>query len=382
MSTTVPPEAGSAPAGNSPQLRRTALYEEHVRLGARLTDFGGWEMPLHYGSQIEEHHGVRRDAGMFDVSHMLTLDLRGCRRGRFCGSCSANDVEQADCARKGALLLPAARGRRRPRRPDRLFPRRKTGSGWWSMRAPPTRTWPGSCAARPPQSGAGGAAAARSRHARRAGTACPRAAFGKHGRKRALDTEATRGVSGGAVSASCSSLAPATPARTDSRLMLPRNAGRGTVAGLARWRGRALRAGRPRHVAAGSGNESLRAGHGRVRHPVRGRAGLDGGDAGRASVHRPRCAALAHAAFPDCSGWCCATRACCGRIKSCAACTGPARSPAEPSRLRWRRSIALARVPTACRPGERVEVEIRERWLQAEIVKYPFVRMGRSLLPA
>jgi aminomethyltransferase len=45
-------------------------------------------------------------------------------------------------------------------------------------------------------------------------------------------------------------------------------------------------------------------------------------------------------------------------------------------------SIALARVPTACRPGERVEVEIRERWLQAEIVKYPFVRMGRSLLPA
>ncbi len=45
-------------------------------------------------------------------------------------------------------------------------------------------------------------------------------------------------------------------------------------------------------------------------------------------------------------------------------------------------SIALARVPPACRPGERIEVEIRERWLQAEIVRYPFVRMGRSLLPA
>ena len=45
-------------------------------------------------------------------------------------------------------------------------------------------------------------------------------------------------------------------------------------------------------------------------------------------------------------------------------------------------SIALARLATGCSPGERVEVEIRERWLQAEIVKYPFVRMGRSLLPA
>src|SRR5262249_47395649 len=45
-------------------------------------------------------------------------------------------------------------------------------------------------------------------------------------------------------------------------------------------------------------------------------------------------------------------------------------------------SIALARMPMACRRGDRVEVEIRERWLQAEIVKYPFVRMGRSLLPA
>ena len=57
--------------------RRTALYELHISAGARMVDFGGWDMPVNYGSQIEEHHAVRRDAGMFDVSHMCTLDLRG-----------------------------------------------------------------------------------------------------------------------------------------------------------------------------------------------------------------------------------------------------------------------------------------------------------------
>ena len=50
--------------------RRTPLYDLHVGLGARMVDFGGWDMPVNYGSQIEEHHAVRRDAGVFDVSHM------------------------------------------------------------------------------------------------------------------------------------------------------------------------------------------------------------------------------------------------------------------------------------------------------------------------
>ena len=58
-------------------LKRTALYEAHLAAGARLVDFGGWEMPLHYGSQIEEHHAVRRSAGAFDVSHMLATDVSG-----------------------------------------------------------------------------------------------------------------------------------------------------------------------------------------------------------------------------------------------------------------------------------------------------------------
>jgi len=57
--------------------RRTPLFELHQRLGARIVDFGGWDMPVHYGSQIDEHHAVRRDAGMFDVSHMRVVDVVG-----------------------------------------------------------------------------------------------------------------------------------------------------------------------------------------------------------------------------------------------------------------------------------------------------------------
>ena len=49
---------------------RPRLYERHIALGARMVDFGGWSMPLQYSSQIEEHLAVRRDAGVFDVSHM------------------------------------------------------------------------------------------------------------------------------------------------------------------------------------------------------------------------------------------------------------------------------------------------------------------------
>src|SRR5690606_33571854 len=57
--------------------KRTPLYDRHLAAGARMVDFGGWDMPLHYGSQIEEHHQVRRDAGMFDVSHMAVVDATG-----------------------------------------------------------------------------------------------------------------------------------------------------------------------------------------------------------------------------------------------------------------------------------------------------------------
>ena len=57
--------------------QRTPLYQTHVDLGAKMVDFGGWDMPVNYGSQVDEHHQVRQDAGMFDVSHMLSIDIRG-----------------------------------------------------------------------------------------------------------------------------------------------------------------------------------------------------------------------------------------------------------------------------------------------------------------
>jgi len=73
-------------------LQRTPLAETHVAAGARMVDFGGWDMPLAYGSQLEEHHAVRRDAGMFDVSHMLNADVAGPQATEFLQRLVANDV--------------------------------------------------------------------------------------------------------------------------------------------------------------------------------------------------------------------------------------------------------------------------------------------------
>lgn len=72
--------------------RRTPLYDLHVGLGARMVDFGGWDMPVNYGSQIEEHHAVRQHAGIFDVSHMCVIDAKGPRVRDFFSRLIANDV--------------------------------------------------------------------------------------------------------------------------------------------------------------------------------------------------------------------------------------------------------------------------------------------------
>src|SRR3569833_1840431 len=74
--------------------KRTPLYDTYVAAGAKMVDFGGWDMPLHYGSQIEEHHQVRRDAGMFDVSHMTIVDLRGERVQDFLRYLVANNINK------------------------------------------------------------------------------------------------------------------------------------------------------------------------------------------------------------------------------------------------------------------------------------------------
>jgi len=80
--------------------RRTPLYDIHVAAGARMVDFGGWDMPVGYGSQIEEHHAVRRDAGMFDVSHMCAVDLRGAGVRPLLLRLLANDVGRLAAAGK------------------------------------------------------------------------------------------------------------------------------------------------------------------------------------------------------------------------------------------------------------------------------------------
>jgi len=74
--------------------QRTPLYDTHIAAGAKMVDFGGWEMPLHYGSQLEEHHQVRRDAGMFDVSHMVISDFKGDRVRDFLKILVANNVDK------------------------------------------------------------------------------------------------------------------------------------------------------------------------------------------------------------------------------------------------------------------------------------------------
>jgi len=74
--------------------KKTILNDSHRALGARMVDFGGWDMPISYGSQIEEHHAVRTDAGMFDVSHMTVVDLRGPRTREFLRYLLANSVDK------------------------------------------------------------------------------------------------------------------------------------------------------------------------------------------------------------------------------------------------------------------------------------------------
>ncbi|KAA6133190.1 glycine cleavage system aminomethyltransferase GcvT [Cupriavidus cauae] len=75
-------------------LQATPLNAIHRALGARMVDFGGWDMPVNYGSQIEEHHAVRSDAGMFDVSHMCVVDLTGPNTRAFLRGLLANNVDK------------------------------------------------------------------------------------------------------------------------------------------------------------------------------------------------------------------------------------------------------------------------------------------------
>ncbi|SJM36547.1 Aminomethyltransferase [Psychrobacter pasteurii] len=73
-------------------LQRTPLYQSHVDNNGKIVDFSGWELPIHYGSQIDEHEAVRTDAGMFDVSHMVITDVEGAQAKAWLQKLLANDV--------------------------------------------------------------------------------------------------------------------------------------------------------------------------------------------------------------------------------------------------------------------------------------------------
>ncbi|WP_332858784.1 glycine cleavage system aminomethyltransferase GcvT [Janthinobacterium svalbardensis] len=81
-------------------LKATPLNNAHRALGARMVDFGGWDMPVNYGSQIEEHNAVRGDAGMFDVSHMCVVDIEGPNVRAFLRGLLANNVDKLQVSGK------------------------------------------------------------------------------------------------------------------------------------------------------------------------------------------------------------------------------------------------------------------------------------------
>lgn len=92
-------------SNNTETGKRTPLFETHQQQGGKIVDFGGWDMPLHYGSQIEEHRAVRQSAGIFDVSHMTIVDVTGPDAQVYLRWLLANDV--ARLTMPGAALYSA-----------------------------------------------------------------------------------------------------------------------------------------------------------------------------------------------------------------------------------------------------------------------------------
>jgi len=81
--------------------QHTPLYSLHIEAGAKFVDFAGWDMPIHYGSQLDEHRAVRKSAGMFDVSHMTVIDLHGNDVTQFLRMLLANDIAKLKIPGKG-----------------------------------------------------------------------------------------------------------------------------------------------------------------------------------------------------------------------------------------------------------------------------------------
>src|SRR5437870_4795719 len=91
-------------------LKRTALYEEHQKLGARLVEFGGWEMPVQYTSISDEHQAVRNKGGIFDIAHMGEVWVQGGAAQEFLNYVLTNDIRKLTPGNGQYTLMPNDRG--------------------------------------------------------------------------------------------------------------------------------------------------------------------------------------------------------------------------------------------------------------------------------
>ena len=233
-------------------------------------------MPVNYGSQIDEHHAVRRDAGMFDVSHMRVVDLEGAGARDFLRYALANNVDKLKMPGKALYSCLLRRRRRRARRPDRLFPargflpprrqRRHRRQGHRVARARCSRERAPRLTLTPRDDLA--MIAVQGPQARAQGLA---GAARQRGGDRGARSRSTRASP--TAAASTSSRAPATPARTASRSLLPATRAARLWHALAAAGVQAVRPRRARHAAPRGRHESLRPGHGRDGHR-RSKSGL------------------------------------------------------------------------------------------------------------
>ena len=356
---------------------RTPLYDLHVAVGARMVDFGGWDMPVNYGSQIEEHHAVRRDAGMFDVSHMCVVDLRGDRVRDFLRHLLANDVAKLTQSGKalyscmlredGGVIddlivyyldeqwfrMVVNAGTR-----DKDLAWLRAHAGGFGVR--------GRAALRPGDDRGAGA------RTRAAGwRACSTRAFAA----RALEL----GNFFGARTPTGSSRAPATPARTAWRSCCRPTAAATSGAACTRP-ACSVRPRRARHAAPRGRHEPLRQRHGRDAPPRSNRASAGpspGSRRDRDFVGRGALAAQkAQGVARKLVGLLLAERAVLRPHQQVIVRRwARARSPAAPSRRRSQRSIALARVPAET--GDRAGRHPRPAAARARVVRPPFVRHGK-----
>lgn len=88
-------------------MKKTPFYDNHINAEAKIVDFGGWALPINYGSQIKEHESVRTSCGMFDVSHMLITDVHGTDSKNFLQVLISNDVEKLEKSGIGKALYSA-----------------------------------------------------------------------------------------------------------------------------------------------------------------------------------------------------------------------------------------------------------------------------------